>query len=63
MFRQQVRHGLTEILLTWGGKGVIGERKLLGRIEVALGTALEQGTTEVKAVKIDLLGGLLLEGM
>lgn len=34
----------------------------MGRIELALGTALEQGTTEVKAVKIDLWG-LLLEGM
>lgn len=28
----------------------------MGRIELALGTALEKGTTEVKAVKIDLLG-------
>lgn len=38
------------------GKVSLKGRQLMGRIELALGTALEQGTTEVKAVKIDLLG-------
>lgn len=38
------------------GKVSLKGRQLMGRIELALGTALEQGTTEVKAVKIDLVG-------
>lgn len=61
MFRQQVRQGLTEIRLAYDlsmGRERYHwkERQLMGRIELALGTALEQGTTEVKPVKIDLLG-------
>lgn len=38
------------------GKVSLKGRQLMGRIELALGTALEQGTTEGKAVNIDLVG-------
>lgn len=34
------------------GKVSLKGRQPMGRIELALGTALEQGTAEVKAVKI-----------
>lgn len=43
-----MKHGEGEVSL----KG----RQLMGRIELALGTALEQGATEVRGVKIDHLG-------